>query len=258
MKKYTGYLIDLDGTIYQGTDRIEGAQAFIAKLNAQQINYLFLTNNSTKTPTMVAEFLTTVHGIQTSVEQIYTSAMATADYLVNNLSLDAGTRIFAIGEMGLKQALTDAGYILTDEQPDVVVIGMDTQVTYAKFEKAALAIRNGAIYVATNLDTNIPNERGLVPGAGSLNALITTATGIQPLAIGKPNAQIVNLALARMKIQSTEALLVGDNYFTDIMAGINAQVDTLMTYTGISTRAEVAEYAQAPTYEVENLNDWQV
>lgn len=258
LKKYAGYLIDLDGTIYQGTNKIDGAKEFIERLNEQDHQYLFLTNNSTRTPEMVAEFLTNVHGIPTTANQVYTSAMATADYLRTTLAMPVGTRIYVIGEVGLKTALTSAGFQLTDEQPEVVVIGMDTHANYAMFTKATLAIQKGATYMATNLDTNIPTEQGLVPGAGSLNALVTTATQVQPIEIGKPSPQIVDLARQRMGAAPADTLIVGDNYFTDIMAGINAHVDTLLTYTGISTKMQVAQQAQAPTYEVKNLNDWQV
>lgn len=258
LKKYAGYLIDLDGTIYQGTNKIAGAQEFIKRLNAHDRQYLFLTNNSTRTPEMVAEFLTTVHAIPTTAKQVYTSAMATADYLRDTLAMPVGTRIYVIGEIGLKTALTSVGFTLTDEQPEVVVVGMDTHANYEMFAKATLAIQKGATYIATNLDTNIPTERGLIPGAGSLNALVTTATQVQPIEIGKPSPQIVDLARQRLGTGVTDTLIVGDNYFTDIMAGINTHVDTLMTYTGISTKMQVAQQGQAPTYEVKNLNDWQV
>lgn len=258
MKKYTGYLIDLDGTIYQGNNKVDGAKEFIERLKIHNIDYLFLTNNSTKTAPMVAEFLTQVHGIPTLPNQVYTSAMATADYLINTLKLTKGSRVYVIGEIGLKSALSNAGFQLTAKEPEVVIVGLDTQVNYQMFEDATLAIRRGAKYIATNLDTNIPNERGLIPGAGALNALIITATNVQPIEIGKPSSQIIELAMQRLVSSSEQTLIVGDNYATDILAGINAHVDTLLTYTGISTKSQVAKQTKKPTYEVDSLNDWYI
>ncbi|MCT4396890.1 TIGR01457 family HAD-type hydrolase [Periweissella beninensis] len=258
MTSYQGYLIDLDGTIYQGKNKMASGKRFIERLQKANIPYLFLTNNSTKTPQQVAQNLTVNHDIKATAEQVYSSALATVDYL-ESISTDSTVKTaYAIGEAGLKTALQAAGYTLTAKQPTYVIVGMDMQATYAMFETATLAIQNGAQYIATNLDTNIPNERGNVPGAGSLNALVTYATGVKPLEIGKPSTIIMDYALKKMGLKHNEVVMVGDNYHTDILAGIRAGIPTLLTYTGISTISDVAKQVQQPTHEVKNLDEWQI
>lgn len=258
MTDYRGYLIDLDGTIYQGKNKMPSGKRFIERLQEANIPYLFLTNNSTRTPQEVAENLTLNHGILTRPDQVYSSALATVDYL-ESISTDSTPKtVYAIGESGLKSALKNAGYTLTEVQPTYVVVGMDMQANYAMFETATLAIHKGAKYIATNLDTNIPNERGNVPGAGSLNALVTYATGVKPIEIGKPSTIIMDYAIKKLDLQRKEVIMVGDNYNTDILAGINAKIPTLLTYTGISKMADVAKQTQKPTHEVNNLDEWQI
>lgn len=258
MTKYKGYFIDLDGTIYEGKNQMPTGRRFIERLQAANIPYLFVTNNSTRTPEYVANNLSNNHDIPTTPAQVYSSALATADYLNSITVAGENRRVYAIGESGLKTALVDAGFELTDIDPAYVVVGMDMQATYAMFETATLAIRNGAKYIATNMDTNIPNERGLVPGAGSLNALVRYATGVEPFEIGKPQATIIEYALKKIGLTADEVVMVGDNYNTDIKAGINADMATLLTYTGITTRDDIAKVAIKPTHEVENLDDWEV
>lgn len=256
MAKYTGYFIDLDGTIYQGTTQFPAGKRFIERLQASGTDYLFVTNNSTKTPAMVAQNLTENHGIITSPAQVYTSAMATADYLA---TLPAIKRVLVIGEDGLRSAVAQKGFeIVTTAPADAVVMGIDRQFTYDQLVQATFAIQAGAKFIATNVDTNLPTELGLQPGAGSLVAALQTATQTEPIVIGKPFTLIMDGALALTGHTKDEVIMVGDNYNTDILAGINAGIDTLLTYTGVSKPADVHAKMAQPSYEVTNLDEWEI
>ena len=220
LEKYKGYLIDLDGTMYKGKIKIPAAKRFIERLQEKDIPFLFLTNNSTQTPEAVVE-------------------------------------VYAIGELGLKQALMDKGFRFEEVTPDYVVVGLDYDVTYHKFELATLAIKRGAKFIGTNPDTNLPNERGLVPGAGSVIALVERATQQVATYVGKPEKIIMEKALKKMNMKADDVIMVGDNYNTDIKAGIASDIDTLLVYTGVSTREDVAKEKIKPTYEINSLDEWQ-
>lgn len=253
-KTYKGYFIDLDGTMYKGKEPIKEAAGFVNRLKQNGIPYLFLTNNSTSTPEEVAVRLQAQFNIPAKTEDIYTSSLAAADYVK---SLE-GSRVYVVGEKGLKQALTNAGCELVEEDIDHVVVGLDTELTYEKCVIASLAIQNGASFIATNKDTNLPNERGLVPGAGSLVALIETSTRQQPVFVGKPEAIIMEAALNKMGLEKNEALMVGDNYETDILAGIDNGIDTLLVLTGFTQKDDLKTVKTQPTHIVETLDDWGV
>lgn len=256
MKKYAGYMIDLDGTIYRGKEKIPAAKDFIERLQAKKIPFLFVTNNSTQAPEKVVANLSQNFDIHVTVDNIYTSALATADYLYD---LDAKKRtVYAIGELGLKQALLDKGFTFEEVIPDYVVVGLDYDVTYHKFELATLAIKRGAKFIGTNADTNLPNERGLVPGAGSVIALVECATQKKAKYIGKPEAIIMDKALQKMGLTKEQVAMVGDNYMTDIQAGINCGIDTILVYTGVSTKEQVATKEIKPTYELDSLSEIEI
>ncbi|WP_134704005.1 TIGR01457 family HAD-type hydrolase [Ammoniphilus sp. YIM 78166] len=251
MKSYGAYLIDLDGTIYRGNQVIDEAPGFIRWLKNQDIPFLFLTNNSSLPPQKVAQKLQGM-GIACETENVFTTSMAAAEYIHLNL----GKRVYAIGEEGLVSALQEQGCELTEDHPEVVVIGIDRQFTYEKMAKASLAIQQGAVFLSTNSDRAVPTERGLVPGNGALTASIQTASGTAPIFIGKPEALFVELALQKLKVKAKDVLLIGDNLHTDILAGVQAQVDTLLVYTGI-TRPEDPELERIrPTYAVHHLLEW--
>jgi len=257
MTHYKTYFIDLDGTIYQGKTQYPSGKRFIQRLQDAKIPYLFVTNNSTKNPIDVANNLTINHGIPTSPNQVYTSAMATADYL--SLHMPLNTKIYVIGEIGLVEALTTAGFtIVTDASANAVVVGLDRQVTYQKLEIATAAIQAGAKFIATNVDTNLPTEHGLMPGAGAIIAAVQTATQTDPLVIAKPESPIMTGALKRMAVKKADVIMVGDNYNTDILAGINNNIDTLLVYSGVSTPEQIKRVSTKPTHEVLSLDDWTI
>ena len=256
MKKYAGYMIDLDGTIYRGKEKIPAAKRFIERLQEHDIPFLFVTNNSTQAPIKVVENLANNFDIHVKEENVYTSALATADYIAD-LNKDKRS-VYVIGEVGLKQAILDKGFHFEETNPDYVVVGLDYDVTYHKFELATLAIKRGAKFIGTNADTNLPNERGLVPGAGSVIALVECSTQQKATYIGKPETIIMEKALERLGLPKNEVVMVGDNYMTDIKAGINFGIDTMLVYTGVSTRELVRKQEIAPTIELGSLDEWKV
>lgn len=252
---YKGYLIDLDGTIYQGKNRIPAGERFIKRLQERGIPYLLVTNNTTRTPEMVQSMLANQFHVETSIETIYTATMATVDYMND---MNRGKTAYVIGETGLKSAIAAAGYVEELENPAYVVIGLDSQVTYEMLAIATLAIQKGALFIGTNPDLNIPTERGLMPGAGALNALLEAATRVKPVFIGKPNAIIMNKSLEVLGIQRSEAVMVGDNYLTDIMAGIQNDIATILVTTGFTRPEEVPTLPIQPDHVLSSLDEWRL
>ena len=256
IENYGGYMIDLDGTMYRGKEKIPAAKRFVERLQEKQIPFLFVTNNTTKTPEDVAKNLTENHDIKVKPENVYTAALATADYLDGITDKDH-RKVYIIGEIGLKRAILAKGFEMEEDQPDYVVAGLDYDVTYHKFEVATLAVKKGAKFIGTNADTNLPNERGLVPGAGSVIALLERSTQQKAFYIGKPETIIMEKALKVMGLPKDQVVMVGDNYMTDISAGINFGMDTLLVYTGVSTPELVAKQAVKPTHEINSFDEWQ-
>lgn len=252
---YKGYLIDLDGTIYQGKNRIPAGERFIKRLQERGIPYLLVTNNTTRTPEMVQSMLANQFHIETSIETIYTATMVTVDYMND---MNRGKTAYVIGETGLKSAIAAAGYVEELENPAYVVVGLDSQVTYEMLAIATLAIQKGALFIGTNPDLNIPTERGLMPGAGALNALLEAATRVKPVFIGKPNAIIMNKSLEVLGIQRSEAVMVGDNYLTDIMAGIQNDIATILVTTGFTRPEEVPTLPIQPDHVLSSLDEWRL
>ncbi|MDT3415881.1 4-nitrophenyl phosphatase [Brevibacillus aydinogluensis] len=253
MKQYKGYLLDLDGTIYRGREAIPGAARFVQHLRKQGIPYLYLTNNSSASPEQVAARLTGL-GIDAEPEEVYTSAMATAHYLKEQAP--AGTPVYVIGEEGLIAQLKASGFTISEERPRYVVVGIDRSFDYAKLTTAARAIRQGANLIATNADAALPTEQGLFPGNGSLVAAVSTASGVKPVVVGKPERIIVDYALTRLGTSAGETLIVGDNLDTDIAAGNCSGMDSLLVLTGYSTREDVETHPCRPTHIASDLADW--
>ncbi|SDJ62916.1 TIGR01457 family HAD-type hydrolase [Salimicrobium halophilum] len=252
MKNYKGLLIDLDGTMYRGAKVIEEAPRFVKRCREQGIPYLFLTNNSAKTPDQVAEKLNGM-GIPASSENVYTSSMAAASYVSHHRPQ---AKVYMIGEEGLKQALEKQGMTFVEEGADVVVVGIDRGLSYEKLGRAARNIEKGALFVSTNGDKAIPSEEGFLPGNGAITEAIALTAGIRPIFTGKPEAIVVDEALDQLGISKAEALLVGDNYYTDILAGIHSGIDTLMVETGATSFKELNDVQAQPTYKIKTLDEW--
>src|SRR5690625_2722568 len=192
-------------------------------------------------------------GIDTTSDHVFTSSLATAKYIKQQ---NAQARCMVIGEHGLFDAIEREGLTIVDSSCDYVVIGLDRHINYEKLTQACLAIRKGAEFISTNGDIAIPTERGLLPGNGALTSVITVSTGVEPTFIGKPENIIMEEALAILGSQKEESIMVGDNYNTDILAGMNAGIDTLMVFSGITPYENYAKLQKKPTYYVQNLFEW--
>ncbi|MBI5974135.1 TIGR01457 family HAD-type hydrolase [Staphylococcus canis] len=252
MKHYKGYLIDLDGTMYKGSEEIPGAREFIEYLNTHHIPHLYVTNNSTKAPEDVVKKLATV-GIEATPDEVITSAMATADYISQQ---QPNATVYMIGDDGLKTALASQDLkILDDINVDYVVVGLDENINYEKLSKATLAVQQGATFISTNQDPSIPKEQGFLPGNGSLTSVITVSSKHNPIFIGKPETPIMEQALEAIQLDKSEVAMIGDLYDTDIMAGINVGIDTIHVQTGVTSEAEAMSKATPPTYSFKDLND---
>lgn len=175
---------------------------------------------------------------------------------MNDLGLEK--TVYIIGEDGLKEAIYEAGYKKDRENPAYVVVALDTDLTYEMLVLATLAIHKGAKFIGTNPDLNLPNERGLTPGAGALIKMLEAATRVEATIIGKPEAIIADKAVEKLGLPKSDLLMVGDNYLTDIHTGINNGIDSLLVTTGFTKAEEVPNLPVPPTYVVSSLNDWEV
>ncbi|CAG0936448.1 4-nitrophenyl phosphatase [Thermoflexales bacterium] len=243
------YLIDMDGVIVRGSELIPGADTFLERLYQRAIKFLILTNNPLYTPRDLQHRLQRL-GINVTADHLYTSALATAQFLKKQRP--DGTA-FVIGESGLTQALHEAGYVLTDRDPDYVVVGETTALNYDRLTQAVRLVSQGARFIATNPDPNGPSEGGLVPACGAITAFIEAATGVQPYFIGKPNALMMRTALRHLNEHSENAIMIGDRMDTDIRVGTEAGLETILVLTGVSTRALVEKFPYQPTRIVESV-----
>ncbi|MDP4098622.1 TIGR01457 family HAD-type hydrolase [Paenibacillus sp. P96] len=236
----TALLIDLDGTMYHGTRMIEGADHFIRTCREKGIPFLFVTNNSSRTPEAIANMLRGM-GIEAAGEEICTSAQAAAAYVSRQRS---GAKVYCIGEDGLQQALIHAGLQLVEEQPDYVVQGIDRNFTYVKLSAAMNWIMQGASFIMTNPDFQLPSHEGLTPGAGTIGAAIEAASQTKPVVIGKPSSILMDYALRLLGVRAEQAVVIGDNMLTDIAAGAAAGCRTALVMTGVTTHANMDMHIQ--------------
>ncbi len=246
-------LFDLDGVIFVGSTPLPGAQEVFDWLERAHRPFCLVTNNSTKTPAQYQEKLRGM-GIHVRVETIYTSALATAQFLKKEYP--SGTSVYIIGEAGVHEALTENGFWLADRTPTVVCVGLDQGLTYGKLRTACLAIRAGARFVATNPDRTLPTEDGLVPGNGATLAALQTATDVAPIVIGKPSATMIDLAIERIGARREEVAIIGDRLDTDIEAGAAAGITTVLILTGVHRLDDIPAFPAKPDFIVDNLNQF--
>lgn len=246
-----GLLIDLDGTMYQGSRPVEGADRLIRYVREAGIAYRFVTNNSSATPEEVASRLSGM-GIPANPDEVCTSAQAAAVYIAE---VKPGASVYMIGQNGLREALVGAGLRLTDDRPDFVVQGIDRQLTYSDIARAVHHIRNGVPSLLTNPDLLVPSTDGLMPGAGSIGAMIRAASGVDPIVIGKPSSILMDYALSRIGIDARHAWVVGDNLATDIAAGLASGCGTALVLTGLTTRENYESYASSAGCKPDRIYD---
>ena len=243
------YLIDMDGVLVSGRIIIPGADQFIEQLKARGLEYLVLTNNSIHTPRDLAHRLQAV-GLDIPAERIFTSAMATAHFLQ---SQKPNGTAFVIGESGLTEAIHSVGYIITDHDPDYVVLGETHSYNLALITRAIRLVADGARFIATNPDPSGPSESGVVPACGAMAALIETASGVSPFFVGKPNPLMMRSALNYLDVHSENTVMIGDRMETDIVAGVESGMETILVLSGVTGRKDVARYPYQPTHIVESV-----
>ncbi len=250
---YKGYLIDLDGTIYRGTEPIPAGKRFVEGLQKRDLPFIFVTNNTTKSPETVANRLANEFDIHVEPKSVYTATLATIDYMKAD---HKGNKVYVIGEAGLIDLILESGFDWDETAPDYVVVGLDNYLTYEKVVKATLAIQKGATFIGTNPDKNIPTERGLLPGAGSVISFVETATQVPPVYIGKPEAIIMDKAVEQLGLKKEEVIMVGDNYETDIQAGIRNGIDTLLVLSGFTKKEDIPNLPTPATHVLTSLDEW--
>ncbi len=248
------YLSDMDGVLVRGAQPIPGANEFIARLLDVGAKFLVLTNNSIYTQRDLHARLQRI-GLNIPQEAIYTSAMATAHFLH---SQRPGGTAYVIGEAGLTTALHDVGYIITEHDPEYVVLGETTAYSFERITHAMRLVAAGARFIATNPDVSGPTESGLVPATGAVAALIAAATGVQPYYIGKPNPLMMRAALRTLDAHSEEAVMIGDRMDTDIIGGTASGLETILVLTGVTQPNEVMRYPYRPTHVVPSVADIQI
>lgn len=243
----------MDGVLWRGMQPLPGLHDFFTHVFDKNIGFVLATNNSSKTRMNYVEKLAAlgVNGVQRS--HIVTSGTATASYL--QTKFPPGTRLFVVGGPGLKQILTEAGFRLVDDDADLVVCGIDTDLTYDKVSKATLLIRGGAGFIGTNPDTSFPAPEGLVPGAGSILALLEAASGQRPIVIGKPSRGMFEAALRQLQAAPEETLMIGDRIGTDIEGARALGIRTALVMTGVEDEASLSASQVQPDCVFEGLPD---
>jgi NagD protein len=245
------WLTDMDGVLVHEDQALPGAVEFLQCLTDKQRPFLVLTNNSIYTPRDLAARLVRA-GLDVPEEAIWTSALATAVFLADQLP---GGSAYVIGEAGLTTALHEVGYTLTDTDPDFVVLGETRTYSFEAITKAIRLIVDGARFIATNPDVTGPSAEGPLPATGSVAALITRATGKEPYFIGKPNPMMFRSALNRIEAHSENTAMIGDRMDTDVVAGIEAGLETILVLTGSTRPHEVERYPFRPSRVLPSIQD---
>ncbi len=241
----------MDGVLVHEERALPGAAEFLQRLTAKERPFLVLTNNSIYTPRDLAARLART-GLDVPEQVIWTSAMATAAFLTDQLSNGSA---YVIGEAGLTTALHEAGYTLTDVEPDFVVLGETRTYSFEAITKAIRLILGGARFIATNPDVTGPSAEGPLPATGSVAAMITKATNRQPYFVGKPNPMMFRSALNRIEAHSESTVMVGDRMDTDVVAGIEAGLETILVLTGSTSVEDIDKYPFRPSRVLPSIAD---
>jgi NagD protein len=245
------YLTDMDGVLVKEEHLVPGADEFLKELRTNEIGFLVLTNNSIYTPRDLRARLERT-GLDIPEESIWTSALATAKFLASQRPNGSA---FVIGEAGLTTALHEVGYVLTERDPDYVVLGETRTYSFSAITRAIRLIEGGAKFIATNPDATGPSMEGSMPATGSVAALIEKATGRSPYYVGKPNPLMMRSALRRLGAHSEQTLMIGDRMDTDVHSGIEAGLQTILVLTGISSRESAEHYPYRPTMIIDSIAD---
>jgi NagD protein len=250
-REITSWLMDMDGVLVHEERAVPGADRFLGRLRELGRPFLVLTNNSIYTRRDLAARLR-ASGLEVPEEAIWTSALATAAFLADQRP---GGSAFVIGEAGLTTALHDAGYTQTERDPDYVVLGETRTYSFERITQAIRLIDAGARFIATNPDNIGPSPQGPLPATGSVAALISRATGVEPYYVGKPNPLMMRSALNRIDAHSETTAMIGDRMDTDVVSGLEAGLETVLVLTGVATRATAERFPYVPTRIVDSVAD---
>ena len=246
-----GFICDMDGVIYHGNRLLPGVKEFVKWLEDNGKNFLFLTNSSERTKLELQQKLDRM-GLDISEDHFYTSALATAKFLKQQ---SENCSVYAIGEAGLVGALYEAGITMNDVSPEYVVVGETSNYNYENILKAVKFVQNGAKLIGTNPDLTAPTEKGIIPACRALISPIEMATGKAAYFIGKPNALMMRTGIKMLGVHSADAAIVGDRMDTDILAGIESGMETVLVLSGVSSRETINEFPYRPMYVLDGVGD---
>ncbi len=251
LRNRKAFICDMDGVIYHGNRLLPGVVEFVEWLKAEKKSFLFLTNSSAKTPREHREKLLRL-GMDVDEKHFYTSALATAAFLSQQCP---GGSAFVIGEAGMINALYDAGFSINDSNPEYVVVGESSTYGYEKLTRAVNLVRSGAKLIASNPDLTGPAEKGIVPGTGALIAPIELATECKAYFVGKPNPLMMRHAMKKLGSAPEDTVIIGDRMDTDIVAGIESEITTVLVLSGVTDEQELKRFAYRPHYILDGVGD---
>lgn len=251
IKNKIGFICDMDGVIYHGNRVLDGVPEFVNWLKDSGKKFVFLTNSSERTPHELSMKLGRM-GLEVSPDHFYTSAMATAEFLSTQAP---DSTAYVIGEAALTKALYDRKIYMNDVNPEYVVVGETRTYSFEKIEKAIELVLKGAKLIGTNPDITGPSERGIIPATGALIAPIEIATGRKAYFVGKPNPLMLRHGLRKLDCHSADIAFIGDRMDTDIIAGIESNVDTVLVLSGVTAREDIDNYPYRPKYVLDGVGD---
>ena len=251
LRKKKCFICDMDGVIYHGNRLIPRVKEFVEWLENSGKDFLFLTNSSERSPRELKEKLARM-GLTVGEEHFYTSALATASYLKSQCPNGS---VYVIGEPGLTNALYEAGFSMNDINPDYVVFGETRSLNYEKIEKAVKLVMNGAKLIGTNTDLTARVESGIIPACRALISPIELTTGKSAYYVGKPNPLMMRHALKKLDCHRVDAAIIGDRMDTDIIAGIESELDTVLVLTGVTNKEDLPNFPYAPKYVLNDVGD---
>ncbi len=246
-----GFICDMDGVLYHGNTLLPGAREFHEWLVASQKRYIYLTNSSERSPRELKQKLGRL-GLDVEEEHFYTSALATADFLKNQCP---GGSVYVIGEPGLLNALYDVGFTMNNVNPDYVVVGETRALNYEMIEHATLLVQKGAQLIGTNPDLTAPSEKGIIPATRALISPIEIASGKNAYYLGKPNPLMMRIGLKMLGVNKEDACIIGDRMDTDIVAGIESEIDTILVLSGVTSEENILDYAYRPRFVLKGVGE---
>ena len=251
LRAKSGFICDMDGVIYHGNQLLPGVKEFYDWLVKNNKHFIFLTNSSERSPKELQQKLKRL-GLDVGEEHFYTSALATANFLKSQCKNGS---VYAIGETGLVSALYDAGFTMNKHNPDYVVVGETRALNYEMIEHATLLVQRGAKLIGTNPDITGPSEKGIIPATRALISPIEMASGKTAYYLGKPNPLMMRIGLKMLNVPTDEACIIGDRMDTDIISGLESEIDTVLVLSGVTQKNDLINYAYAPTYVLEGVGE---